>query len=192
MKGLKKVLEERSKKGKSVNLKFTPQIQGICEFCGEERELSNKIVLEKIKGSSHPGISKSQEGLPFICEDCSFVYSVISATRPSEFFGDRYILVVEDDKYYFLEDINQIKQMPEGRYFFIYSLINSNYLPINFYDMKPTINPKKNLIINYTAGSSFETFEIETDRFFELLDSDSKEIHLINSIRKKYSIKGAR
>jgi len=182
MEELKSLLMDLS----GAEIDFTAEKQGVCEFCGERKGVSNKVVLEKIKGSNHPGTAKSQEGLPFICEDCSYIYSVISTTRPSKLFKDRLMLVIEGDRYYYLEDLDQIKNMPEGRYFFVYPLSTSNFMPVNFYDLKPTVNPRKNLNINCVKGSVFETFEIETDRFFELIDSNDKSLHIINSIRKKY------
>ena len=188
MVGLKKLLKKVSGNSK---FSFKPEKHGVCEFCGEEAEVSNKTVLEKVKGVSHPGISKSQETFPYICESCSFVFSTISTTRPSKVFSERKLLVVEEDKYYFLKDLDQIKQMVEGRYFFLFPLSTSNYMPINFYDLRPTINPKKNININYILGSVFETLEIETDKFFQLIESKNKSIHLINAIRKAYRIKEA-
>jgi len=183
MEGLKKLLEETTGNPK---FSFKAQKQGVCEFCGEERELSALTVLEKMKGGKHPAISRSQEGLPLICETCSFIYSTISTTRPSKFFKERKIIIIEGDKYHFLEDLNQIKQMDRKRYIFIYPLNTSNFMPINFYDLKATVNPKKNLIINYTAGTVFNTFEIETDRLFEFIESGDKSIHIINSLRRAY------
>ncbi len=181
MRRLRNLIEEKV----HVKTDFKEELEGVCDFCGEEGVLSSSVVKKVMERANNPGITLYTGKPVSICYDCSIVYENITKPSPRQVFERNFMVIDEKGNYRYVEDIEQLKDMPIGRYLFIYVLKRGNKLPTNFYTVQSTINPSKNIVLNVIEGSVIYPVLYETDELIsKVMNKDYKKEHLINSIRK--------
>lgn len=183
---------DKSSISKDIN-DFENSFNGICDFCGEETEVSQSAHAKTLQGESNKGIGGGRYGSAFaLCRDCLYTYSILMSNRKrqKECFYNKYleeeVMKISNNQKKEYKHTHEIFHIdPEGKklihirelddlcnvgpgYFFTFVQPKSHcYLNI----MK-TIDPKYNIFLNILGEGRYRIFK--PDKYKTLMSKTSK------------------